>query len=511
MESIQHVKPKNQYALIQDDIIRWAAAYTGPKFHAIFCDPPYHLTTITKRFGKPGSAPAKAGVYGRSSAGFMGQAWDGGGLAFNPETWAALTEHLYPGGFVMAFAGTRGYHRMACAMEDAGLIIHPAIGWTFLSGFPKATAISNQIDKAAGVEGASEYYDRYRDGIRRQAQSEGKSIFDGRHSNTRRLPATPLAQTWAGHRYGLQALKPAFEFIAVAQKPYEGRPIDCIVKTGAGALNIDGGRIPTGDSLGGGGYMTPMPEGWDRPWRHNEDIREEKDRLNDERVAHAENLGRWPANLILSHNPGCNGECEPDCPVKVLDEQSGERPVSGSAKNGRPATGDNYHHNNNVYGEGVGSKQGPLYNDEGGASRMFFQSDWQYEILEQLENAAPLRYEPKVSTAERSAGLEDPNHHPTLKPISLTKYLATLLLPPEAYAPRRLLVPFAGAGSEMIGAILAGWDEVTGIEQSADYVSIAEARLRWWSQWPGWGQTDADKILAAIEPNKSQAVQMELF
>ena len=72
------------------------------------------------------------------------------------------------------------------------------------------------------------------------------------------------------------------------------------------------------------------------------------------------------------------------------------------------------------------------------------------------------------------------NSHPTIKPIALTRWLATLLLPPKEYAPRRLLVPFAGVGSEMIGAMQAGWEEIVGIELSEEYCEIGRARLAYW-------------------------------
>lgn len=114
------------------DVIEWANGYSGEKFHACLCDPPYHLTSIVERFGKNGSVPAKDrdGVFQRSSKGFMGKEWDGGDIAFDPETWAALGEHLLPGALGMAFASSRGWHRMAVAIEDAGMIIHPSIfGW----------------------------------------------------------------------------------------------------------------------------------------------------------------------------------------------------------------------------------------------------------------------------------------------------------------------------------------------------------------------------------------------
>ena len=144
------------YDITHGDVLAWAAAYDGPLFHALITDPPYHLTEITKRFGGPNAKPAQYGSDGafqRTSRGFMNAQWDGGDIAFRPETWAALGRLLHPGAFGMAFASTRGFHRMAVAIEDAGFIIHPMICWNFASGFPKATRIDVQIDRAAGVDG----------------------------------------------------------------------------------------------------------------------------------------------------------------------------------------------------------------------------------------------------------------------------------------------------------------------------------------------------------------------
>lgn len=138
------------YSLHHANVLEWAATYDGEPFHALITDPPYHLTSITERFGKQGSAPAqfgKDGAFQRASRGFMNAQWDGGDVAFRPETWYALAQHLYPGAFGMAFASTRGLHRMMVAIEDAGLIIHPTMFnsillWTFATGFPKAARIN---------------------------------------------------------------------------------------------------------------------------------------------------------------------------------------------------------------------------------------------------------------------------------------------------------------------------------------------------------------------------------
>ena len=117
---------------------------------SVVCDPPYHLTSIVKRFGQKGAAEAKIGETGafkRASAGFMGKQWDGGDIAFQPDVWRECLRVLKPGGYLLAFASTRGFGRMSVAIEDAGFITHPMIAWVFGSGFPKATRV-----KADGYE-----------------------------------------------------------------------------------------------------------------------------------------------------------------------------------------------------------------------------------------------------------------------------------------------------------------------------------------------------------------------
>lgn len=120
---------------------------------AVVTDPPYALVSIVKRFGKLGSAATKDGdVYSRSSAGFMGKQWDTGEAAFAVEFWEQVLRVLKPGGHVVAFSGTRTYHRLACAIEDAGFEIRDQIGWAFGSGFPKSHDVSKGIDKKRGED-----------------------------------------------------------------------------------------------------------------------------------------------------------------------------------------------------------------------------------------------------------------------------------------------------------------------------------------------------------------------
>lgn len=108
----------------------------GITVDAVVTDPPYHLT-ITGRFGKEAAAPAKSAAHRRLSKGFMGKSWDGGDVAFRPETWKLLLDVLRPGGFLLAFGGTRTFHRVACAIEDAGFTLQDTLCWLYGSGFPK--------------------------------------------------------------------------------------------------------------------------------------------------------------------------------------------------------------------------------------------------------------------------------------------------------------------------------------------------------------------------------------
>jgi site-specific DNA-methyltransferase (adenine-specific) len=419
-------------------------------FHAVLCDPPYEL-------------------------GFMGKDWDASGIAFNPETWRRIGEHLHPGAFLIAFASSRGWHRLACAIEDAGFVFHPSIfmaGWTFASGFPKATRVG----------------ERYRD-------DKGKL-----HINE--------DKRFAGHRYGGQCIKPALEPIIVAQKPYSGKPVDCITRTGAGALNVDGGRIATDPAVDDMLRTVERKRRESETWEKGSGFKNESNHLTGVPAN-----GRWPANFILLDEEA----------AAALDRQSGERPTS---KPGTSASVPKFA--GSVYQASATPQKEWGYGDTGGASRFF------YNVQAQLDAADPIRYQAKASRRERDAGLEGlpekdcawkedfgiqqvtaknwgddeqkvydrktkaRNHHPTVKPIDLARYLATLLLPPADYAPRRILVPFSGVGSEMIGAMLAGWEEVVGIEQDAGYAEIARLRLAHWSA--NKPQAPAPEPELALEP-----------
>jgi site-specific DNA-methyltransferase (adenine-specific) len=202
-------------------------------------DPPYHLTSIVKRFGKSNlerddsnlQLPSNKGgggtvsPYKRVSAGFMGQKWDGGDIAFRPEIWAEVLRVLKPGAHLLAFSSTRTYHRMACAIEDAGFEIRDQIGWCYGSGFPKSHNIGNG---------------------------------------------------WGS------ALKPAWEPICLARKPLSESSIAAnVLKHGTGGINVDGCRV----GVEGGTTRSHQAAYAESGWRTGHKIEEL-------------NAGRWPANLI---------------------------------------------------------------------------------------------------------------------------------------------------------------------------------------------------------------------
>ena len=210
----------------------------GVKVDAVVTDPPYHLKSITERYGKQGSAPAQYqtdGAFVRVSKGFMGKEWDGGDIAFRKETWALCFELLKAGGHLLAFSGSRTYHRMAVAIEDAGFDIRDQIMWIYGSGFPKSLNIGKAIDKAEGNERESYEKPEYVAKSNKKPQRESQVISGEKGRYTRGN------SEWEG--WGT-ALKPAHEPIVLARKPISEKSIrDNVVKHGTGAINIDECRI----------------------------------------------------------------------------------------------------------------------------------------------------------------------------------------------------------------------------------------------------------------------------
>jgi site-specific DNA-methyltransferase (adenine-specific) len=393
---------------------------------SVVCDPPYHLTSIVKRFGSANSAPAKAGktgAYARASKGFMGQSWDGGDVAFRSETWAEVLRVLKPGGHLIAFSGTRTYHRMAVAIEDAGFEVRDMIAWHYGSGFPKSHDISKAIDKAAGAEReVLSLGERSATRPRVEGQSREKAYRLNSDASIT-APATDAAREWDG--WGT-ALKPATEPICLARKPLSEKSIAAnVLKWGTGALNLDACRIEASDedkAAINAKHAGMDPATYERPAGVSLNLSANPMPLQ-KAQAHAQ--GRWPANLCH------DGSDEVVAGFPESDSKGG---------GGSPSTG---------YWGNAGGCEGLIRDDSGSAARFFYCA--------------------KATTEERGDG----NNHPTVKPVALMRWLTRLVTPKGG----TVLDPFMGSGSTALACDAEQFNFI-GCELSADYAAIAEKRIR---------------------------------
>ena len=260
----------------------------GETVHSIVTDPPYGLTSVVKRFGKADSAPAKSdgatGIYRRASVGFMGQEWDGTGIEQDPSFWRLCLDVLKPGGHLLAFGGTRTWHRIGVAIDDAGFEIRDSLMWLYGTGFPKSHNVALSIDKAVGHGNRG-----HRIAVASRYHPDGTLEPNG--GNLPRYEAkTTEAAAWTG--WGT-ALKPAWEPVIVARKPLIGTVAQNTLQHGVGALNIDGCRIETDENLNGGAYAkgaskreTMWGDAAGNSWRRGG------------AGEYQQPEGRWPANVL---------------------------------------------------------------------------------------------------------------------------------------------------------------------------------------------------------------------
>lgn len=421
------------------DVLR---TYPDAHFDSVVCDPPYALVSIVKRFGSPNAKPGQGrradDPYVRASAGFMGQQWDTGETAFAAEFWAEVFRVLKPGGHVLAFSATRTYHRLACAIEDAGFEVRDMVAWAYGCGFPKSHDVAKGIDKRRDEdEPAVRAVCRF---VRAAMDRRGlKSAdltghFGGCHSRlidhwaareTDSQPSLPTPEQWATlkavlglgdemdaevdrlnarkgepggfgeKRFGARdnlirelspearawsgwgtALKPALEPVVMARKPLVGTVAQNALAHGTGALNIDACRVAADESTRRSNRAEMGYGGGNLPMAYET----------------GSDLGRWPANLI---------------------------------------------------------------------------HDGSEEVGASLADAARFFYSAKASKADRAG-----SKHPTVKPVALMAYLCRLVTPPGGL----VLDPFAGSGTTGEAAAREGFRAVL-IEREAEYVADIRRRL----------------------------------
>jgi site-specific DNA-methyltransferase (adenine-specific) len=491
--------------VINGDNIELLKKYPDNYFDAVVTDPPYGL-------GKEPNAEelmkdwVEKGYHEISGKGFMGKEWD----AFIPQPvfWKEVFRVLKHGGHVLSFFGTRTYDWGVMSMRFAGFEVRDCIQWLYGSGFPKSHNISKALDKMQGAErelGKLKFKGGTQLGVINDDNWKPKDVYET-------YASTDSAKQWDG--WGT-ALKPANEPIVLARKPLEkGLSIaENILKWGVGGINIDATRIGVSEN-----DPNHRPN-WEN---HTTEKKGDVYGVYEKRKAETLTQGRFPANIILTHHEDCeckgtkkvkaikggnsgtignevygkfNGEknndgcgfgdengqeqiedwdCHEDCPIRILDEQSG---VKASTRN------MSYSRGGGDFIDGIpNQKEKSWFKSEvGGASRFF--------------------YVAKASKAERNKGLEDfdtkqttggggtyneeagakygsikaegKNFHPTVKPIKLMQYLVKMITPPNGI----VLDPFCGSGTTGVACKLDAFQFV-GLEQDPEYSKIADARIK---------------------------------
>lgn len=352
---------------------------------------------------------------------FMGKGWDHGvpGVEF----WTAALRVVKPGGMLLAFGGTRTYHRLACAIEDAGWEIRDCLSWLYGSGFPKSLDVSKAIDKAAGADRkvVSEKRSRFKSGPPGSGSSLNVSKYgdtrptgeDGYQIKVETAPATDLARDWSG--YGT-ALKPAWEPILLAMKPLDGTFAENAERYGVAGLNVDECRVGADGGTRGSNYAKTGLLG----------IGGKADIVQID-------AGRFPANLALDEEA-----------ARELDAQSGQQRDGVAVKRNTPKgkkTGRIFKLGNT----GVDATFGA----GGGASRFFY----------------------TAKAGKRDRGRI--NNHPTVKPEGLMRWLVRMVKMPEGTV---ILDPFMGSGSTILAANAEKVKSI-GIELELDSCKIMRERL----------------------------------
>lgn len=396
------------------------------------CDPPYELN-------------------------FMGKKWDNTGVAFDPETWRAAWRVLKPGAYLCAFGGTRTWHRIAVAIEDAGFEIRDSLMWLYGEGMPHSTATDKAIDEAKGVTHLRPKVGSRvltgNAGISTKEKGGTFSVASGLSANVEvdvTSAYSELAKRWVG--YGSN-VKPCVEPIICARKPLEGGIAENIEKYGVGALHIDACRGEKGwdcqaHPVTSGGDIASPPAGF---------------------VTSEHPGGRWPPNVLL------------DGYVRELIDMSYGKTKS---RKGKPRKAG-------APGEGWGmTATGTEYNDSGGISRYFY-----CPKAKRGEREAGLDHWPEMTGGEATGRKEGSkgigpragagrgggrkNRHATVKPLALMRWLVRLVTPARENA--FVLDPFAGSGTTGCACALEGF-HFAGVELDPVHTRLAMDRIAYWAK-----------------------------
>lgn len=423
---------------------RSARMFPDCSVDAVITDPPYGIAFMGKAWDQPGAFGSERRNGSPQRTQREGLAMDAGRYDLSPAAmlnfqrwctaWATeCLRILKPGGHLLAFGGSRTWHRLAAAIEDAGFEIRDSIAWLYGSGFPKSMDVSKAIASTELGYGGNSV-------AQRKATMGDNYVQSGRQGNRdgagRRdtglaehtLELTESAQAWQG--WGT-ALKPSFEPIVVARKPLAGTVAANVLEHGTGALNIDACRIATAEDC------RRNASGADNGLNGEGTFKIRERRAEDQ----PERDGRWPTNVVLDQHQ-----------AEALDRQTGVL-HSGTMRAGtdrQPRAGGT------IYGADARNfVPADTYGDSGGASRFF----------------PVFRYEAKAPTSERPNA--DGVQHPTVKPLDLMRWLVRLVTPVGAV----VLEPFAGSGTTAEACILED-RRCIAIEREADYLPLIVSRLR---------------------------------
>jgi DNA modification methylase len=355
--------------------------------------------------------------------GFMGKSWDASGIAFNPDTWREVLRVMKPGAHLVAFGAPKNYHRLACAIEDAGFEIRDSLMWVFGTGFPKSMNVSIAIDKQLGLQ------ENRSVGFNTAGKLSGLGTIQRQELRSDHPDYEPYssksdeAANWQG--WGT-ALKPAYEPIVLARKPLSEKTVAAnVLRWGTGALNIDATRV--GMSVNGFEELEAKSS-------KNPTGKTAANVAFVQGVASKPNtIGRWPANL-------CH-----DGSHMVLDlfPNTGKSGVAVQRNGGGQKIGGH-----GIYAGSKGMMRDDVgFNDSGSAARFF--------------------YSAKASKTDRAG-----SKHPTVKPVSLMQWLVRMVTPSGGI----ILDPFAGSGTTGAAARVEGFDVIL-IEREEEYFADIKRRL----------------------------------